>query len=146
MTNAKSAVLLSVKPRFADAILSGNKTAEVRRRSFDARPGAAVVLYASTPTKAIVGTARLSHAVSMPPAEAWQCYGETTGITREEFDAYLLGVSTAVLLLLRNPQRLNEPISLEELRSDVGRFQPPQSYRYIAPGDPAPLRELVSAA
>jgi hypothetical protein len=50
------------------------------------------------------------------------------------------------VLILRNPQRLNEPISLEELRSDVGRFQPPQSYRYIAPGDPAPLRELVSAA
>ena len=144
MTDPKSAVLLSIKPRFADAILSGNKTVEVRRRSLDACPGAAVVLYASTPTKAIVGTARLSHTVVMPPAEAWQYYGETTGITREEFDVYLSGVSAAVLLLLQNPQRLNKPISLEELRSDVDRFRPPQSYRYVAPGDPALLRELVS--
>jgi len=144
MTSPKSAVLLSVKPRFADAILSGNKTAEVRRRPLDARPGAAVVLYASTPTKAIVGTARLSHTIVMPPAEAWQYYGETTDITREEFDAYLFGVSSAVLLLLQNPQRLDEPISLEALRSDVDHFRPPQSYRYVAPGDPAPLRELVS--
>jgi predicted transcriptional regulator len=50
-------LLLSLRPRFADAILAGAKTVELRRRPINARPGTAILLYASRPMMAIVGTA-----------------------------------------------------------------------------------------
>ena len=50
-------LLLSLRPRFAQAILSGAKTVEVRRRPVNAPPQTPIILYASSPTMAIVGTA-----------------------------------------------------------------------------------------
>lgn len=144
MSPHRSAVLLSVKPRFADAITSGTKTVELRRRGLDARPGATVVLYASAPTMAIVGTAQLCEVLSLPHPEAWRRFQDALGVSRKEFDAYLDGSATAVLLRLTCPQRLDRPITLQQLRSAAGSFWPPQSYRYVSAGDPAPLRRLAT--
>ena len=48
-------VLLSVKPRFAEAILAGLKTFEFRRAIFRRTDIKTVVLYASSPTCKVVG-------------------------------------------------------------------------------------------
>ena len=58
MTNVRT-LLLCLRPRFAEAILSGAKTVELRRRPINTQPGTPILLYASSPTMAIVGTARL---------------------------------------------------------------------------------------
>lgn len=144
MTTRRSAVLLSVKPRFAEAILAGSKTVELRRRGIGTHPEAAVVLYATAPTMAVVGTARVGEVISLSPREAWRTYKHALGINRDEFNAYLAGAASAVLLRLTRPQTLDQPITLQELRSAVSAFHPPQSYRYVSPRDPEPLRQLVA--
>ena len=47
--------LMSIKPLFAEQILSGQKRYELRRRAGEISAGSLVVLYASNPVKAIVG-------------------------------------------------------------------------------------------
>lgn len=60
-------LLLSLRPRYATAILTGDKTTELRRRPVNALPGTPIILYASSPIMAVVGTARLADVHSCFP-------------------------------------------------------------------------------
>lgn len=137
-------LLLSLRPRFANAILSGTKTVELRRRPINAQPDTPIILYASSPTMAIVGTARLREIQTLKPETAWRQHHLALGLERSEFDDYLQGAEHAYLLLLHRVCTLDQPLPLRELRQE-GRFQPPQSFRYVADADPSPLRTLVAA-
>ena len=61
-------LLLSLRPRFADAILTGAKTIEVRRRPVNASAGTPISLYASSPLRAyfVFGTR-----IARPSRTAW---------------------------------------------------------------------------
>ena len=137
-------LLLSLRPRFADAILNGTKTIEIRRRPINAAPGTQVILYASSPQMAVVGTARLAELTVCAPDEGWRRFHRTFGLTRPEYDAYLDGTPAAHLLHLARVNRLNQPLPLHELRQQAP-FQPPQSFRYVAAADPAGLQQLARA-
>lgn len=143
MTNR--VLLLSLRPRFADAILDGTKTVELRRRPVNAAPGTRVILYSTAPMMAIVGTAHLRKVDIRDPDSAWLRHRRSLGLTRDEFDAYLEGSERAYLLHLARVCELDQPLHLHELRRSGG-FRPPQSFRYVAETDPHPLRDLVSAA
>lgn len=136
------ALLLSLRPRFAEAILDGEKTTELRRRPINAQPGTWVILYASAPTMAIVGIARLGNIEATEPDEAWERYQNCLALEESEFYGYLDGTKLAYLLHLGHIRPLERPLPLDELRRS-GDFQPPQSFRYVAPTDPRPLRDLV---
>ncbi|MBX6752064.1 MAG: ASCH domain-containing protein [Micromonosporaceae bacterium] len=138
-------MLISLRPRFAEAILCGSKTVELRRRPVNAAPGTTVVLYSTTPRKAIVGTARLCRVQVLVPSTAWRQHKSRLGLTRQEFDAYLDGAEYAYLLHLDSVNRLDRPLHLEGLRRH-GDFRPPQSFRYVSPSDPRILHDLVVAA
>lgn len=136
-------LLLSLRPRFAAAILSGDKTTELRRRPVNAVPGTPIILYASSPTMAVLGTARLAGIHSRDPDTAWRQHRRALGLTHQEFYAYLDGAPAAYLLQLGHVQTLNEPLPLHHLRQQAP-FRPPQSFRYVAASDPATLHELTA--
>ena len=142
MSNQRT-LLLSLRPRFAAAILSGQKSTELRRRPVNAVPGTPIILYASSPVMAVLGTARLAGVHSSDPATAWHQHHSTLGLTRQEFDTYLDGATAAYLLRLCHVQELNEPLPLHHLREQAP-FHPPQSFRYIATSDPSTLQELTA--
>ena len=48
-------ILMSIKPKFAQLILQGKKTVEIRRTNIKATKGDKVAIYASSPQKQIVG-------------------------------------------------------------------------------------------
>lgn len=52
------ALFVSVKPRFAEKILAGEKSVELRRVRPSVTPGTLVIFYASSPTREVVGTGR----------------------------------------------------------------------------------------
>ncbi len=95
MNNLERAMLLSVHPRFATAILAGSKTVEVRRQRVAAPPGIAVLLYATAPTMALVGIARIAAVQVASPREVWSTHRARTGISRREYDEYMSGASRA---------------------------------------------------
>jgi predicted transcriptional regulator len=137
-------LLISLRPRFANAILLGAKTVEVRRRAVNAPPGTPIILYASSPVRAVVGTARLLRVDKYGHDAAWRRFGNGLGLTRFEFDAYLEGTSTVFLLHLQKVRTLNQPLPLRRLQED-GPFRPPQSFRYVAESDPSRLRALANS-
>ncbi|WP_329001097.1 ASCH domain-containing protein [Kribbella sp. NBC_00709] len=135
-------LLLSLRPRFAEAILSGTKTVELRRRPVKASPGTVIVLYASAPTMAVVGTAVLVDVVALSPHTAWRRYRHTLSLSWAEFSEYLTGAEQAHLLRLDDVKELDQPLTLQTLRASAP-FQPPQSFRYLHATDPHQLRALA---
>src|SRR4051812_19884541 len=99
-------LLVSVRPRFADLLLAGTKTVELRRQRPAVVPGAVVVIYASSPFKGVVGTASVA-AIRVGRLDAiWRDFGSQTGVTRGEYNAYFAGLDEAVAIELRDVRRL----------------------------------------
>lgn len=134
-------VVISLRPRFAEAILSGRKTVELRRHRMAAPLGTLLIIYCSAPVMAVVGTVLLHDRDTDTPGALWKRYRDHMGLTRAEFREYLSGLAVATALTLRDAQRLSVPLPLQVLRQD-GLFQPPQSFRYLSPTDPTALRDL----
>lgn len=140
------AILLSLRPRFAKAILNGTKTVEVRRRPIKAPGGTRLLLYASAPTMSVLGTAELSRVDVHDPDVAWKEHEQELGLSREEFDTYLKGSDVAHLIHVRNARLLNNPLPLSDLRASASAFKPPQSFRYLTAQDPRALWKALAAA
>jgi predicted transcriptional regulator len=130
VTDHDRAMLLSVRPRYAESILAGTKRAEIRRQRPGIRPGTPVIIYATKPLGAVIGTANIDQVREGTPAELWDQYQQEVAVSQEEFDQYLSGTSTAYLLLLSGASRLNTPLTLDDMR-ETAHFQPPRSYRYV---------------
>jgi predicted transcriptional regulator len=125
----RSALLMSIKPRFANAILDGEKTVELRRKAPTQTPPT-VVIYGSGSERRILGTAQLDGVHTAPPDEIWSRFGERAGVTRADFDLYFVGCELASALELSDPNRVRAEIDLDGLR-EMG-IRPPQSWRYLS--------------
>ncbi len=125
-------LLLSLRPRFAELLLQGTKTVELRRVQPDVGRGTLVLLYASSPMRALVGTSVVEDVQVAARDDIWRRVGAHSGISRGEYDHYFDGASTAVAIQLEQVRRLAKPISLSELRQGRGWFRPPQSFRYLS--------------
>lgn len=123
-------LVLSIKPRYVDKILAGTKTIELRRTAPDLSPGAPVLLYSSSPVKAIVGIATLKRVDERTPAELWTATADHAGVTNAEFNEYFDGAERAFGLGLIDVRQASSSVSLEQMR-ELG-VEPPQSWRYLA--------------
>jgi predicted transcriptional regulator len=125
------ALLVSVKPLYAELLLSGVKTVELRRVRPHIAAGGLVLIYASSPAMEMVGTARISAIASDKLDEIWRLHADQTGLDRPAYDAYFAGRDIAVAISLADVYRLRRGIPLAELRRRVSGFRPPQSFRYM---------------
>jgi len=118
-------VLMSIRPEYAEAILSGRKTFELRRRKPSFATGSRVIVYSSSPDRQLLGTFEAGRVYEASPQQLWQKVSKRAGISREKFDAYLEGCAFAYAIEVTKPRRL-EPQPL--------RIRPPQSYLFLRPG------------
>ena len=118
MDEHERALLLSVRPKFAESILNGSKTAEIRRQRPDVRPGTLVIIYATKPKGAIVGTARVSGMSQGSPDEIWKRHKAQVGISREDFDSYLEVQPQRTLSCLTRAASSSFPNSGRDARGD----------------------------
>ena len=122
-------ILLSVKPRFAEAILDGTKTFEFRRSLFRRRGIETVVLYASYPTCKILGEFTIEAVLALEIEALWRATQHGGAIDRAYFDSYFEGRSDGYAIKIGKPRRYETPLCL---RTDFGIRTPPQSFRYVA--------------
>jgi predicted transcriptional regulator len=132
-------LFISLKPRFAEMILVGEKTVELRRVAPTLSPGAKVILYASSPQMQVVGSGRVAALEMASPTALWERHGSECGLSRSEYRAYFAGVDRAVAIVLEDVHRLPEAVSLVRLREHWEGFRPPQSWRYIDAAQAAAL-------
>ena len=129
-----STLFLSVKPVFANKILDGSKTIELRRIRPHVVPGQSVLIYSSSPEMSLLGRAFIEEILCNTPTTLWGQVKGAAGVTRDEYDAYFAGASMAIGLRLGRTQRLRTPISLREIRVRWPWLKPPQSYRFVQAG------------
>ena len=141
-----STLFLSVKPVFANKILDGSKTIELRRIRPHVVPGQSVLIYSSSPEMSLLGRAFIEEILCNTPTKLWGQVKNHAGVTHDEYDAYFHGASMAIGLRLGQPQRLRMPITLREIRARWPWLQPPQSYRFVQAGFEANGDRVASLA
>lgn len=124
-------ILMSIKPKYAEQIIRGSKTVELRRVAPNLHKSAVILIYESAPVKAITGYAFITEITKSSPSEAWAQHAGKAQISKHDFDEYYQGADQAFVIHLKEAARLLEPISLADLRSEQILFNPPQSYRYL---------------
>jgi predicted transcriptional regulator len=130
MFSENSTLLLSIHPKYADAILSGAKRVELRRRRPRINAGPALI-YASSPRMHLIASFWVESIVRAPLRMLWQLVRDAAGVTRAEFNAYFKGLESGVAIRISNVVPLHEPIPLDELRAIWPGFHPPQGFRYL---------------
>lgn len=137
--------LFSIHPQYAEAILTGTKSVEFRRTPL-ADDVTHVVVYATAPTKMVVGIFEVDGVEALSPSSAWRKYSDVGAIEKTAFNAYYAGAATAHVIKVRRVQRLASPLPLAEIDPTL---RPPQSFQYLAAdvlGSIAPERSRARGA
>ena len=124
--------LLSLKPQYADLILAGEKTVELRNRVVRMEPGTVIWIYATKPVGGIVALAELDSVVHDTPAEIWIRYGREICIDRAHFDSYINNRESVSALIFSSVRKLKQSVTLDWIRRSVTDFQPPQFYSRLS--------------
>lgn len=128
-----SSLLLSLKPRYADLVFEGLKTAELRRNLTSLLENREVYIYVSSPVCALRGGFRIGQIWCGSPEEVWSIVSGLASVEKQEFDAYYAGKAIAYALEITSVWEYEEPVGLSELRNWFPNFVVPQSWRYIRP-------------
>ena len=80
-------VLLSIKPKYANEIINGNKKVEFRKKGFKADIKR-VYIYSSMPEGKIIGYFTVSEIVEDHPKNLWKQFADVGCIDEESFTEY----------------------------------------------------------
>ncbi|MGC5802693.1 ASCH domain-containing protein [Ralstonia pseudosolanacearum] len=134
------AVLLSIKPKYADLILAGSKRVEFRR-SWATEDVGMIVLYSSAPVQKIVGMVEVVKVVVASPTTLWKtCTDLGGGLTRQELRTYFAGKSKGVAVLLGRVFSPSKSLTPSDV---IDNFVPPQSFRYLDASEYAKLEKKM---
>ena len=122
-------VFISIHPQYAEKILDGLKTIELRRR-FPKLDGGRLLIYSTTPEKSVIGFAEIKCVSYLPLRKLWSSFSKQAHITKKDFTEYFTEMSHGYAVSLENPKKFKKPISAEYLKKEYGVI-PPQSYRYL---------------
>jgi len=132
-----SALLLSIKPRYADAIFARKKRVELRRVKPRVGPGDLVLVYVTSPRCTLEGAFEVERVFAEKPATLWKHVEQHAGVTHEEFRHYFEGRNMAYGIVIRRVWKLT-PVTLSAMRK--AKIRPPQSYHYL---DSSAARKLT---
>jgi predicted transcriptional regulator len=134
-------VLISLLPKWAEEILSGDKKWEYRRIRIKAQPESRIIFYASKRLQAIVGEAIIEKVICAPIEllirQTINEVLETPEDLRESFKGKEIGCA----IKIKSPIKYKKPVTLQEIREKIPGFRPPQSFYYIS--DENPLIQML---
>ena len=137
-----SAILLSVKPKFANLIVEGSKLVELRR-TIPAKEVGTIAIYSSSPVQSIVALADVKEIIEASPSKLWaisKSYGG--GLTRDELMAYFESKKTGFALMLEKVRTFRKPLKPIKV---FKQFSAPQSFRYLTTKELKKLEQLLGS-
>lgn len=123
------AILLSIKPQFANAIFAGDKHFEFRKAIPRDREAKRVYVYASAPISRVIGFFDVESILSDHPDALWAETQSGAGITKEYFHKYFAGRQLGHAFKVKDASLFDEPRCLASMFSIK---HPPQSFRYVS--------------
>lgn len=137
-----SAILLSVKPKFANLIVEGSKLVELRR-TIPAQNVGTIAIYCSSPVQMIVALAEVKETIEASPSKLWDISkGNGGGLTKAELLAYFESKKTGFALMLENIRVYRKPVNPAKIFKS---FSAPQSFRYLIPNELKKLEQLLES-
>jgi len=137
------ALFLSVRPKYAERILHGIKTVELRRIRPSISKGDMIVIYSTSPTKEIKAISFVQNVLCTSIDQLWKKVKDKAGITRNEFDDYFKGAKAGVAIYITKVKKFSFPITLSSLRKIWPAFRPPQSYCYVSDQEVSEIFRLM---
>ncbi|TWP31789.1 ASCH domain-containing protein [Apibacter muscae] len=127
MKNTLTNVILSIKPTYANAILSGLKKVEFRKKIFK-KPVDKIFIYSSSPQKMIIGYFTFSEIMEDTPKNIWDKFNKVGGIGKKDFFEYFKGVEKGYSIIINSYEKFKIEIDPIEF---IEEFSAPQSYIYL---------------
>jgi predicted transcriptional regulator len=121
-------VLLSIKPRFADAIIDGRKKYEFRKNKFSKDDITCVYMYSTAPIKRIIGIFKITEIIEDSPSALWDRLKNQAGISEDEFFDYFRNKKKGFAIEIKEVEKFENPLDPKIL---FPNFVPPQSFCYI---------------
>ena len=120
-------ILLSIKPEYAEKILSGEKKYEFRRAIFKNQSVKKVVIYASSPVQKVIGEFDIECVITLDLNELWENTKRHSGIDKEFYDSYFQGKEVGHAIKVKKTKRYRKHQEL----NDYDIQYPPQSFCYL---------------
>jgi len=124
----RECVLMSIKPKFAEKIMNGEKKVEFRKICFGDGIRR-VYIYSSSPKKKIIGYFEVDRIVTASPTELWQYFQAWGGINRYDYDSYFKKKKFGHAILIKRAVRLRTEISLNDVMNRA--YKAPQNYHNL---------------
>jgi predicted transcriptional regulator len=135
--SAENQVLLSVKPKYAEAIFKGRKTVEIRRKFSTRWLKQKINIYASAPSMSLMGEAIINAVEVGDPQKIWSKYSNEICCSHDEFFAYASGCLEVYAIELADVKRYRAPIPLAQIAHLLNEaLVPPQSYLTLEKNKP----------
>lgn len=120
-------VILSIKPIYAQAIMSGTKKVEFRKKIFK-KPVDKVFVYSSSPEKKIIGYFTIENIVEESPNQLWELFNKVGGINKKDFFEYFKNSETGFSIRIKKFKKFKEGVNPKDYFEN---FCAPQSYYYL---------------
>ena len=124
--------IISLKPQYAELVVSGKKSVELRNRIVRLSPGTKIWIYVTRPVGRIVAFAEVKSVVHDEPALIWKHFKKDICIEKTHFDSYTEDKERVSAVTLTAVRELPEAPTLDGIRKVVGTFHPPQFYARLA--------------
>ncbi|WP_345828674.1 ASCH domain-containing protein [Erwinia sp. HDF1-3R] len=121
-------VILSIKPEYAERILSGEKKFEFRKTIFKNRNVDTVIIYATMPVGKVIGEFKVGDILVLSPSELWDKTKNYAGISHKFFKDYFHCRDKGFAISVENPKRYASPLDLDDISPGA---KAPQSFRYV---------------
>ncbi|WP_159517943.1 hypothetical protein [Sunxiuqinia indica] len=131
LNSIKKYLFISVKPEFAEKILTKEKSIELRKIKPHVKVGDYIIIYASSPIKSVVGFGVIRQIIETTPEKMWNEFSDSLGIDKLRYDNYYKGKEKAIGIDIEGIKKLS-PVTLDNLRTIDSSFHPPQIYRYVS--------------
>jgi predicted transcriptional regulator len=137
--NTREAVILPLKPRYAESIIAGTKRVELRRRRPSVELPVKAFLYATAPFCAVVAVCEIVRCFNGSLEDAWDLSNLSAGVSRADFEEYFSGLEEANVLGIEKVRPFARPVRLRELKELLQWKSPLRSHRYLSDLDVAAL-------
>lgn len=123
-------VLLSVRPQYANLLVDGVKTIELRRKfPTDLAEGTRCLIYSTSPIQKVIGECKIKSVEKLPISELWKHSADNAMIPWSDFSNYFGDLEHGYAVHVYGYIRYADTKSLCDITGADTR--PPQSYRYL---------------
>lgn len=126
----RRSILISIRQKYVECIINGEKRAEIRRIFPDGV--SRVYVYVPTPKRHVIGFFEVKEVHRLPVAQLWEQAGRISALSQDYFFAYLSGKEVGASIHFDEFTVLPHSIPLAELRRHFPKFHPPQSFMYVS--------------